>query len=122
MLRRRCRAVKASPPHCEPPHPTLSPWTGERDSGAEGFRRGRVPYLIPARMNDWTNCRWKIRNATRSGPEVMSVAAVMIDQSTPWSVEENTWSPTVSGREVTELVTISGQRKLFQWYEIETRA
>ena len=54
-------------------------------------------------------------NATSSGPEVISVAAVMIDQSMPWSLEENTCRPTVSGREPTELVMISGQRKLFQW-------
>jgi len=35
-------------------------------------------------------CRWKSRNATSSGPEVIKVAAVMIDQSTPPdSTEEN---------------------------------
>jgi hypothetical protein len=39
----------------------------------------------------------------------------MIDQSMPWSPDENTWSPTVSGRDSTELVMMSGQRKLFQW-------
>jgi hypothetical protein len=66
-------------------------------------------------MNDCTNWRWKSRKPTRSGAEVISVAAVMIDQSTPWSVDEKTCSPTVSGRVSTELVTISGQRKLFQW-------
>ncbi len=66
-------------------------------------------------MKDCTNWRWKSRKAPSSGAEVSSVAAVMMDQSTPWSVEENTCSPTVSGREVTELVTISGYRKLFQW-------
>lgn len=49
-----------------------------------------------------------------SGAAVISVAAVRIDQSTPWSTEENTCSPTVSGRALTLLVTISGQRKLFQ--------
>ena len=49
-----------------------------------------------------------------SGAEVISVAAQMIDQSMPWSVDANTWSPTVSGRDSTELVTISGHRKLFQ--------
>jgi len=38
----------------------------------------------------------------------------MIDQSMPWSPDEKICSPTVSGRAVTELVTISGHRKLFQ--------
>ena len=41
-------------------------------------------------MNDCTNWRWKSRNATSSGPEVIRVAAVITDQSTPWSPEENT--------------------------------
>ena len=71
--------------------------------------------VIPARMNDWTNCRWKSRNAISSGAVVSSVAAVMIDQSMPWSVDENTCRPTVSGRDSTELVMMSGHRKLFQW-------
>ena len=66
-------------------------------------------------MKDWTNWRWNSRHATRSGAEVITVAAVMTDQSIPWSPEEKTCSPTVTGREVTELVTMSGQRKLFQW-------
>ena len=70
---------------------------------------------MPARMKHCTNWRWNSRNATSSGAEVISVAAVMIDQSMPWSVDENTCSPTVSGRDSTELVTMSGQRKLFQW-------
>jgi hypothetical protein len=43
------------------------------------------------------------------------VAAVTMDQSMPWSVVANTARPTVSGRVVTELVTTSGHRKLFQW-------
>jgi hypothetical protein len=43
---------------------------------------------MPARMKLWTNWRWNSRKAIRSGPEVISVAAVMTDQSTPWSVEE----------------------------------
>jgi hypothetical protein len=46
---------------------------------------------------------------------VSSVAAVMIDQSMPWSVAEKTCRPTVSGRDSTESVMMSGQRKLFQW-------
>jgi hypothetical protein len=41
---------------------------------------------MPARMKLCTNWRWNSRKATSSGAEVMSVAAVMIDQSTPWSV------------------------------------
>ena len=45
---------------------------------------------------------------------VISVAAVTIDQSMPWSVVAKTYKPTVSGRVVTELVMISGQKKLFQ--------
>ncbi|MNW12781.1 hypothetical protein D3C71_2105560 [compost metagenome] len=53
-------------------------------------------------------------NPTRSGAEVIKVAAVMVDQSTPCSTLENTCSPTVSGRDSTLLVMISGQRKLFQ--------
>ena len=66
-------------------------------------------------MNDATNWRWNSRNATRSGVVVSSVAAVMIDQSMPWSVDENTYRPTVTGRDSTEFVMMSGQRKLFQW-------
>ena len=66
-------------------------------------------------MNDCTNWRWNSRKPTSSGAEVISVAAVMIDQSMPWSPDENTCRPTVSGRDSTELVTISGHRKLFQW-------
>ena len=40
-------------------------------------------HLIPARMNDSTNCLWKSRNAISSGALVSRVAAVMIDQSIP---------------------------------------
>ena len=40
-------------------------------------------HLIPARMNDCTNCRWNSRNAISSGPAESSVAALMIDQSIP---------------------------------------
>ena len=40
-------------------------------------------YRMPARMNDCTNWRWKSRKAASRGPEVMSVAAVTIDQSMP---------------------------------------
>jgi hypothetical protein len=59
-----------------------------------------------------TNWRWNSRKPISSGAEVISVAAQMIDQSMPWSPDENTCRPTVSGRDSTELVTISGQRKI----------
>ena len=65
-------------------------------------------------MKDCTNCRWNSRKAISSGAMVITVAAVMIDQSTPVSGAPNTARPTVSGRLSTELVTISGHRKLFQ--------
>src|SRR5262245_13254388 len=61
------------------------------EKGPQPVPYRRPAYRMPARMKDWTNCRWKSRNARRSGPDVSSVAAVMIDQSTPWSVEANTW-------------------------------
>ena len=77
--------------------------------------RESVAQRMPARMNDWTNWRWNNRKPTSSGADVIRVAAVMMDQSTPWSVDENTCRPTVSGRVSTELLTISGHRKLFQW-------
>ncbi len=41
--------------------------------------------------------RWKIRNAIIRGAEVISAAAQITDQSTPWSTEAETCSPTVSG-------------------------
>ena len=52
------------------------------------FRSGRgvrleVAQRMPARMKLWTNWRWKSRKPTRSGAEVIKVAAVMMDQSTP---------------------------------------
>src|SRR5262249_54011233 len=72
-------------------------------------------HLMPARRKLWMNWRWNSRKPSRSGAEVISVAAQMIDQSMPWSVDANTCNPTVSGRASTELVTISGHRKLFQW-------
>ena len=46
-----------------------------------------MPYRIPARMKLCTNWRWNSRKATSSGADVISVAAVMIDQSMPWSVD-----------------------------------
>ena len=97
--------------------PPLLSKGGGRPKGAKGGF-----HLIPARMNDCTNCRWNSRNPTSSGADVISVAAVMIDQSTPWSVDEKTCSPTVNGRDSTELVMISGYRKLFQWWLTETSA
>ncbi len=58
--------------------------------GVEDPLRGQLPPMtaraaqrMPARMKLWTNWRWKSRKAMRSGPEVMRVAAVMMDQSTP---------------------------------------
>jgi hypothetical protein len=53
---------------------------------------------MPARMKDWTNCRWNNRKASSSGAEVSSVAALMMAQSMLWSMEAKTASPTVSGR------------------------
>jgi len=38
----------------------------------------------------------------------------------PWSVEEKICKPTVSGRDYTELVMMSGHKKLFQWWLTET--
>jgi hypothetical protein len=65
----------------------------EHPGRAEGPARGGNPergavergggQRMPARMKLCTNWRWKSRNATSSGPEVIKVAAVMIDQSTP---------------------------------------
>ncbi len=40
-------------------------------------------HLIPARMNDCTNCLWNSKNASKSGAAVSNVAAVMMDQSMP---------------------------------------
>ena len=57
-------------------------------------------------MKDCTNCRWNSRNATSKGAEVSSVASVMIDQSTPWSTDEKTCSPTVSVRDSTTLASL----------------
>src|SRR3984885_15047045 len=75
---------------------------------------GKCGHRIPARMKLWTNCRWNSKKAISSGALVISVAAVTIDQSIPWSVVAKTAKPTVRGRVVTELVMISGHRKLFQ--------
>src|SRR4029077_11655242 len=65
----------------------------------------RIPgdelHLIPAHMKDCTNCLWNNKNPMSSGAVVSSVAAVMIDQSMPWSVAEKTCRPTVSGRDST---------------------
>jgi hypothetical protein len=56
----------------------------------------------------------------RSGAEVMRVAALITAHSVPLSVVAKIDSPTVSGRVSTELVMISGQRKLFQWWLTDT--
>ena len=50
----------------------------------------------------------------RSGATVIIVAAEITEMSTPFSGAPNIDRPTVSGRVSGELVTISGQRKLFQ--------
>ena len=78
-------------------------------------------YLMPARMKLCTNCRWNKRKASSSGPDVISVAALITDHSMPESIAAKTLRPTVTGRVSTELVMISGQRKLFQWWLTETR-
>ncbi|MNY49731.1 hypothetical protein D3C86_1851850 [compost metagenome] len=60
------------------------------------------------------NWRWNTRKISSSGVITSSVAALTSVHCTPIS---NDWakidSPTVSGRFSTELVIISGQRKLF---------
>ena len=40
-------------------------------------------YRIPARKKLWMNWRWNSTNPSRSGAEVISVAAQMTDQSMP---------------------------------------
>ena len=52
----------------------------------------------------------------------MIVAADMTEISPPFSGAANSDRPTVRGRVLSEFVTIKGQRKLFQWVEIETSA
>ena len=54
---------------------------GSRDAVASLGRDDN--YRIPARMKLCTNWRWNNRKATSSGPDVINVAAVMMDQSTP---------------------------------------
>ena len=51
--------------------------------GTVEIEEDRAAHRIPARMKLCTNWRWNSRNATRSGPDVISVAAVITDQSTP---------------------------------------
>ena len=53
---------------------------------------------------------------------IINVAAEITLISTPFSGAPNIDKPTVSGRVSGEFVTISGQRKLFQWVETETSA
>ena len=52
----------------------------------------------------------------------MIVAAEIILISTPFSGAAKMDNPTVNGRVSGELVTISGQRKLFQCVETDTNA
>lgn len=91
-------------------------------------RGGDVPtaspdvHLMPARRNACTNWRWNRRNKIRRGAITISVAAEMTEMLTPFSGAANNDSPTVRGRVDAVFVTISGQRKLFQWVEIETSA
>ena len=75
---------------------------------------------MPACIKDCTNCLWNNRKAMRRGATDIKVAAEMIDQSTPDSGAPKMPSPTVNGRVSTELVTMRGHRKLFQWWLIET--
>jgi hypothetical protein len=63
----------------------------------------------------------KRRKATSRGATEISVAADMMDQLTPDSGAPKIPSPTVNGRVSTELVTMRGQRKLFQWWLMDTR-
>ncbi len=69
---------------------------------------------MPECINDWTNCFWNRIKAINSGAIVITVAAVMMDQSTPDSGAPKIARPTVRGRLLTELVITRGQRKLFQ--------
>lgn len=55
------------------------------------------------------------------GPDVMSVAALIMDHSVPESVVAKIERPTVSGLVSTELVMISGQTKLFQCALTDTK-
>ena len=50
---------------------------------------------MPARRKLCTKCRWNSRKASSSGALEISVAALMMAQSMPWSVPANTDSPTV---------------------------
>jgi hypothetical protein len=66
--------------------PSAAPATATASGPASsaGFARLRPrTYLMPARMKLCTNWRWNSRKATSSGPDVIKVAAVMMDQSTP---------------------------------------
>src|SRR3546814_9698782 len=84
------------------------------------------------RISDWssdvcssdlcTNWRWNTRNAIRSGAIDIIVAAEITEMSTPLSGAPKIESPTVKGLVSGELVTMSGQRKLFQWVETDTKA
>ena len=60
-------------------------------------------------------------NAISSGATTSTVAAESRAQSMRDSVPFYTYRPTVSGRASTELVMISGHRKLFQCVLTETK-
>jgi len=55
----------------------------EKELDVLEIRISRWPQRMPARMKLCTNWRWKSRKARSRGSVVISVAAVMIDQSMP---------------------------------------
>jgi hypothetical protein len=87
----------------------------EARSGLLPAAQASRSHLIPVWTNDWMNCRWKMRNATKSGATMINVAADTTPHCAPVSLLfAKIARPTVSGRDSIELVTMSGQRKLFQ--------
>ena len=70
---------------------------------------------MPAYIKDWINCFWNKIKPKSNGDTDNKVAAEMTDQLTPDSGAPNMAKPTVRGLVLTELVTISGHKKLFQW-------
>ena len=80
-------------------------------------------YFIPERTRLATNTFWKQQNRMYSGAITTSVAAQIFAHIGPDSLAfANRDNPTVSGRLSTELMTIIGQRKLFQWVLMEQMA
>ena len=67
-----------------------------------------------------TNCFWKMQNMTNSGNMTSRVAEVTRAHMGPESLAlAKRTSPMVRGRFSGELITIMGQRKLFQWVLME---